>query len=562
MSHTNKIIACSRLNAIMKCIPFMAVLFFSVDATMAQKVKSKKEEISITSSFKPSILKTSKIEFYAAPPLKDEAPYSFKYLPSHGVNNTTMPGFSIKPLAKIANEVAADSAGLFAKLGYGNLQNPLAQLAYQSSNKSSDFSVWVDHASAKGKIENQQNDQTSAGLSFENMINQSQRIFVFAGYDLSNFKQYGFDTSLFSFPKKDLLQQYNNINAGATFTQLLGEESRTSVSPELLINHFSTNKSVVEVSGSMKVVIKHQVNTKFGIDFSPQVHLASYKKDLDKSRLYNLTQLPFNISYLSKKFKFEGGANTAIYKSKLTFAPNLNLSYQVGEKNVKILASVRNDFSINSFRYLAGTNPFILAPDSLSMAHKTDYAVGINWEDGKGLQVKTTAGITHFKGLPLYINSGASGKDMKVLIESSLKAINLNANLDYVFSDKLVIKSAAEIFIFQKQVKYKEAYGLIPVRLTFGGEWKPFSLITFKINAILWKGSKSTNDNKIDVLVNDAADINVGVDYKLNKKWALWLDLNNIANAQYQRWNQYGSYGFNLVGGIRYSFLNKTQPKK
>ena len=93
---------------------------------------------------------------------RDETPYSFKYLPSHGVNNTTMPGFSIKPLAKIANEVPEDSAGVFAKLGYGNLQNPLAQLAYQSSNKSSDFSVWVDHASAKGKIENQQNDQTSA----------------------------------------------------------------------------------------------------------------------------------------------------------------------------------------------------------------------------------------------------------------------------------------------------------------------------------------------------------------------------------------------------------------
>jgi outer membrane receptor protein involved in Fe transport len=78
----------------------------------------------------------------------------------------------------------------------------------------------------------------------------------------------------------------------------------------------------------------------------------------------------------------------------------------------------------------------------------------------------------------------------------------------------------------------------------------------------LWKGSKSTNDAKIDVLVNDAADINVGVDYKLNKKWAIWLDLNNIANAQYQRWNQYDSYGFNLVGGIRYSFLNKKPTKK
>jgi hypothetical protein len=131
-----------------------------------------------------------------------------------------------------------------------------------------------------------------------------------------------------------------------------------------------------------------------------------------------------------------------------------------------------------------------------------------------------------------------------------------------VFSDKLVIKSSAEVFIFQQQEKYTEVYGLIPVKISFGGEWRPFSPLTFKFNALLWKGSKATNDTKVVILVNDAADINMGVDLKLNKKWAIWLDLNNIANAQYQRWNQYASYGFNLVGGIRYSFLNKNQSKK
>lgn len=562
MSHTNKISACRCLNPFMKYIPFMAVLIFSVDIAMAQNAKSKKEEISITSSFKPSILKTSKIEFYAAPPSKEESPYNFKYLPSHGVNNTTMPGFSIKPLAKIAGEVSEDSAGFFAKLGYGNLQNPLAQLAYQSTNKSSDFSVWVDHSSAKSNIEDQQNDQTSAGISFENMINQSQRIFVFAGYDLSNFKQYGFDHDKFTFPKNELIQRFNNISAGATFTQLLGEENRTSISPEFFVNNFSSNKSVSEFSGSANVVVKHQFGAKFGVDFTPQINLISYKNALDSSRLYNLTQLPLNFIYLNKKFKFEGGVNTAFYKSKLKFAPTLNLSYKLGESDVNLLAQVRNDFSINSFHYLAVSNPFIQAPDSLSIAHKTDYVVGLNWEDGKGLQVNVLAGITQFSDLPLYVNTGASGKDMKVLVETSLNAITLNANLDYVFSDKFLIKSAAEIFVFGKQQTYKEAYGLIPVRLSFGGEWKPFSPLTFKFNALLWKGSKATNDAKIDILVKDAADINVGVDFKLNKKWAIWLDLNNIANAQYQRWNQYASYGFNLVGGIRYSFLNKNQTKK
>jgi outer membrane receptor protein involved in Fe transport len=48
----------------------------------------------------------------------------------------------------------------------------------------------------------------------------------------------------------------------------------------------------------------------------------------------------------------------------------------------------------------------------------------------------------------------------------------------------------------------------------------------------------------------------MGVEYKLNKKWALWIDLNNIANTRYQRWNQYPSFGFNFLAGARY-VINK-----
>jgi len=44
------------------------------------------------------------------------------------------------------------------------------------------------------------------------------------------------------------------------------------------------------------------------------------------------------------------------------------------------------------------------------------------------------------------------------------------------------------------------------------------------------------------------------VDYNLNKKWTLWIDLNNIANTKYQRWNGYTSFGFNFLLGIKFKF--------
>jgi outer membrane cobalamin receptor len=58
--------------------------------------------------------------------------------------------------------------------------------------------------------------------------------------------------------------------------------------------------------------------------------------------------------------------------------------------------------------------------------------------------------------------------------------------------------------------------------------------------------------------LDNVADINLGVDYKLNKKWGFWIDLNNIANMHYQRWNQYQAYGFNFLAGVRYRFLKRS----
>jgi outer membrane receptor protein involved in Fe transport len=56
-----------------------------------------------------------------------------------------------------------------------------------------------------------------------------------------------------------------------------------------------------------------------------------------------------------------------------------------------------------------------------------------------------------------------------------------------------------------------------------------------------------------------AADLNLDFNYKLNEKWGFWIDLNNIANIQYQRWNQYTAYGFNFRGGVKYVM---GKPKK
>ena len=50
-------------------------------------------------------------------------------------------------------------------------------------------------------------------------------------------------------------------------------------------------------------------------------------------------------------------------------------------------------------------------------------------------------------------------------------------------------------------------------------------------------------------------DLNAGAEFRITKNFNLWVQLNNLLNDKYQRWNQYEVFGFSILGGITYSFI-------
>jgi len=49
-------------------------------------------------------------------------------------------------------------------------------------------------------------------------------------------------------------------------------------------------------------------------------------------------------------------------------------------------------------------------------------------------------------------------------------------------------------------------------------------------------------------------DINLGLEYRFTKALSAWLNFNNLTNSKYYRWNNYRSYGINVLGGVSYTF--------
>jgi hypothetical protein len=531
------------------------LLIVSSENVFAQDKRGKKEEISITSSFKPSIVKTGKLEFQADAPPKDTTAYRLTF-PTMPIQFTTpMSSFVIKPLSFHTNEKQQDHEDVFAKLGFGNLSTPFASLGFTSGKAKEQFTANLDHISSKGKLEDQQYAHSSLNLGYKNTLAENRIAHVYAGFDRQGYRMYGFDRLLNpSFPSADLRQNFNNFHLGAKYDHLSGENGSMSLMPEFRTDFLAASRAQSEIALTFAFPISYAINETLKAGIGVDAQMASLKKGDQVSQSAVLVQVPLSFEYSPSSLNVKGSIIPVLKSSKINLVPNLQFDYLLGETGVKLKAGAVNKLDINSLHKLYAVNPFLLSPDSLTIFQQTDYYAGVEWLSAKGLQLKFNGGYTVFYDLPLFLNAQGSGKEMKVLNESQLTAIHLAGEVNYTFTPEMEFRSSINVYAFQNQKTYSAAYGLLPLELKFGLSWKPFKGLTTRVSADLWRGGLSRSPGMPEKRLKDAADINLGVDYKLNKKWALWVDLNNIANIQYQRWNQYDAFGFNFIAGLRYSF--------
>ncbi len=534
------------------------MLLYVCSSGFAQKDKKAQDVINITSGFKPKILPSEKIQFYASIPLKDTTPFSFSYQSAYQIAKSNLKSFLIKPLAISLDSLNGNGMSGFSKLGYGNLQNPFAQLAFQSIKDNIRFTAWADHISSKGKLPDQQYSNSSLGFLLQNSISSFEKVTLYGGYTFDAYRQYGYDHRSFSYSRKELLQQYKRGYSGISYYRFLGPKKNILITPTVDLGFLSSYNAAQEISVNVKMPFTYLWRKDLSFSTTPVFELAGFRNNLSQSKTYYQLQLPLQVNYTNKNLKLTGGV-VGVKSAQWTIAPLFDLSYGINDTRLNLLASIKNDFVINSYQSLRSHNPFILSPDSLSYGRKSTYSTGINWSNESGFQTSFLVGFAKFTGLPLFINSGVSGKDLRVMLESSLTAIQLQSTVDYVLSEQFKFASNANVYFFQSQKVYDKPYGFIPVELHLELNYKPISSLSISLHSFIWKGAMARTEPLLNKKLDNVADINLAVDYKLNKKWGFWIDLNNIANMHYQRWNQYQAYGFNFLAGLRYSFLKSSK---
>jgi hypothetical protein len=140
-----------------------------------------------------------------------------------------------------------------------------------------------------------------------------------------------------------------------------------------------------------------------------------------------------------------------------------------------------------------------------------------------------------------------------------MRALRIHGEAGYTSQEKFSFLSGITLNKYTGLKQNSKAWGLVPLEITGALRWQVLKDLQFKADAFMWDGPQFITKGGATTKPKSAYDFNAGVEFAVMPKLNLWLQFNNIFNNKYERWNQYQVLGFNVIGGIVYSF---SQPGK
>jgi hypothetical protein len=541
----------------MKASIFIAFTLLAGFAGMAQDTTIKKREVSVTSTFKPSLKEAAKININATPPVPDTTRPRLQYIiPNQNLAFAFQPG-SLKPLALQVDTGGRWDNDSYIKAGFGSLSTPFIQAGLSvGDGKTVGLNAYAKHYSSKGKLPYQ--DVMHTNIDLDAFVQTSKNLewnARFGGVQ-EKYNKYGFQPATLEFPEDSLNIKYQSWKGRLAFHNINRTELGISYAPEMKIDVFSDQLSNSESNSYVNLPLTKTIGTQFEVDLALEANHATYKPE-DKSTITNkfVTASPA-ILYKSSNVNIQAGIKPSWDNGNFKLFPNVMAVFSSADDRVSFQAGWLGYMRYSGFQYMANYNPYIWAPATTSNTWIEERYAGLKGSIGDHFSYSAKVGYNKINNQPLYINDTLSGKSFEVINEPEMKVVNFTGELGYTVGEQFSVISNLAFNRYKLQQNDK-AWGLLPL------EWNTRLTVQvlkdLYVNANLYAFDGPWSLNKTGRRDLPAAmDLSAGLEFKVINNVKLWAQFNNVFNKEYQRWNQYPTYGFNFLGGVVFSFAQKN----
>ena len=530
------------------------------------------EEIVVTTAYKPVLADAVKIR--RNPDMEDKTPFkaplTYFTLDKRLERNTDI--HQLDPM-KMPKEQDSIPSNNYAKIGLGNLKTTFGE-AYIDNGQDEALQVggFAKHLAQSGSSIYKQNESRDEVGVFVKGITDDNTFSARVNYNRRGTDFYGFNPETPPAAFDPIKQHFNTLSGEAEVTKNF-KDVENEFTYALKINGYSwddafqAKESNVVVSGFLNETVKQ-----FYAGLGASLDLSSQKDSTYLNGINNsIVRLNPYLKFQGDNYKIDAGLNLVRefgFSHRVFIFPAAKAELQIIPKYVRLFAEVKGDVNRSSLHDFSETNPFldenVIIKNSVD---KLDIAVGLKGTIAPGVGFKATVFRNTVENMPLFVSNFPATNRFSVIYDNgNARVSGFNGELDVKISDDLDIFGRAEFRSY-----------------TMASEAEPWNLPKFNLKAgaiihitkqlsingtLLYRGNAYDRTNPVTVItpggpvvttstllpISSFADLSGGVEYRINSRFSIFGQVNNILNTTNQVWIYYPNYGFNVFGGVGVHF--------
>lgn len=514
--------------------------------------------VTITSAFKPFLKDAAKINFTAASPVIDSSKIPVAYnIPSQNLFFLYQP-VPIKPLALAVDSGYSWENDQYVKVGAGNFSTFFGEAAFSfGDGKNSVTNVRGNFLTSTGNLPAQQAAKWGIDLLTVFNTQHTNEWTAHPYYQSTTQYLYGYQPSTLPYTKESLLRRYSTVGLELGLQNRTANSFGISYHPVVSVNRFFDNNENHENN----IVVKAPINKSFGKNYSFDLGLNADISTATFALVPNPLVLKNNlywinpaILYTTPGVKINAGIQPSWDNKAFSLLPDITAEAKFPEINLTLEAGWSGYFQKNTYRSIANYNPYMSPLSSLLNTKTMETYAGVKGTQGNHFTYQARLSLLTLNNQPLFLNNVTDGKTFDVVFEPEIKALRLHGELGYTVQEKLSVTAGATFTQFNTLQVNERAWGLPPIEATGSLKWKILKDVQVKADAFLWDGNQYRDASMSPRKTGAVADLNLGAEFTVMPRLNVWLQMNNLLNQSYQRWNQYNVLGFNVLGGVVYSF--------
>jgi hypothetical protein len=530
-----------------------------VATTVLAQDTSRKREVNVTASFQPQLKEAAKINFNATPPAVDTTRPVLQYrIPNQNLLFAFQPG-TLRPVALSVDSIQRWDNWSYIKAGYGTQQTPYFETGISIGDPAgAGLNLYGNYFQSKGKLPFQDVSHGQFDAIGHIKAGANHEVTARVGFQDDQLYRYGFQPDSLKFSSDSLSVHYTGFRSRFGLRNTHQTAYGISYAPEVRFETFGDGRNSSETSTYFNLPLRKTIENRFEVDLGIDGGFNSYESAAKVKTNNQYIQLSPSLFVKTVNLFLQAGIRPSWDNGNFKLMPNVLAEVGTADKRLAVIAGWTGRLRPNTFQYLAGYNPWITAPATINNSRIEEIYGGIKGSVTDHFNYLVRGGINKVTNAPLYINEGTGGKNFGVLYESDMRVINFHAEAGYAVGDRFNLRSVLDLNRYASLETQERAWGL--PRLEFNTTIRLQVLRDLYVkgdiwafDGIYWKDATTTGRSP------GAVDASAGLEFKVYKNIKLWAQFNNLFNKNYQRWNQYPTYGFQFLGGIVFSFAQNRK---